>query len=189
MERGQSIISDPAFWISLVSAAGTCIASWIMYRTLRLAERQEARRLPRLRPYLAEGYRRTFQGERMRVYAFSISVGNPSEIDNALARAELQIGYLTENDVYMTVKVAEDHFLAPLLGLDSRAVLRLPAGVGANQTVAGWLFFRVNEDVLREVRIDDYSLLLTDTNDAKATLDLGIVRELIDEDEGTKDQG
>jgi hypothetical protein len=188
MGRDQSILSDPSFWISLVSAVGTCIAAWVMYRSLRLAERQEARRFPRLRPYLAEGYCRIYKSDRIRVYAFSISVGNPSEVDNALSRAELQIGYLTENDVYMTVKVADDGSLATRLGLDSQALLSLPARVGANQTIAGWLLFRVSEDVLREVRIDDYSLLLIDTNDAKATLEPGIVRDLIDEDEGTKDK-
>jgi hypothetical protein len=193
MDQSQSLFSEPSFWVSVLSVIAACVAAWFAYvstrlskRALRLSELQEERRSPQLRPYLSEGYCKILRYHQVHAYAFSISLGNPSDIDNALVRAELRIGYTSSNKAYIAVKVPTDDTIAEQLGLDSASILHLPARIDAHQTLAGWLVFRVADDLLATGQIEDYCILFTDTHDAATTLEPVIVRDLIDEEEVKK---
>src|SRR5713101_474381 len=124
---------DAALWVSVGSMLAAWGAAWFAYlsaqtakRSLSLSERQEERRVPRLLPYLAEGYCKTDSADEARLFAFSILVRNPTDIDNSLAQVELVVNYtLSPSNVCMAVRVPHDAALASRLALN-HPVLSLP---------------------------------------------------------------
>jgi hypothetical protein len=72
-------------------------------KCLRLAEAQDLRRRPTLVAYLADGYCKI--DDRERLMAFSVSLTNPSDSNNGVGLIELQVDYLTETGVQMRIKI------------------------------------------------------------------------------------
>ena len=104
----QSVIGWFDFTKAL-AAAGFCISLVSLYftwqnRLLTLA--QEKPRLPRHFPTLVHGYNQDGIDTSGRVYAFRITVTNPTDNNNAIATAELSITYQTADRVQMTMKLA-----------------------------------------------------------------------------------
>src|ERR1700761_2773400 len=102
----QSVIG----WFDLTKSlaiAGFCVSLVSLYLTWqnrRLVLAQEMRRLPRLIPTLVHGYYHN-EDNLGRIYAFHLTVANPTDSNNAVATAELSITYLTADRVQMTMKL------------------------------------------------------------------------------------
>jgi hypothetical protein len=75
----------------------------IATRALAISESQEQRRRPQLGIYQANGYRR-YLPERQ-LFSFLVSVTNPTDINNSIAQAELQVTYLLEGDIMSTCRI------------------------------------------------------------------------------------
>ena len=105
-------------WFDLtkaLAAAGFCISLTSLYFTWqnrRLSLAQENCRLPRLIPTLVHGYYQDRETDGGRVYAFHVTVTNPTDTNNALASTELSITYLTVDRVQMTMKLRANEFAA-----------------------------------------------------------------------------
>jgi hypothetical protein len=108
--------------------------------------------------------------------SFSLSVGNPTDSDNAIAQIEMHLRYLIEDAALMTVK------LPPSVGTcdpakDSRRWLTTPARVAAHDTVSGWCDFVVKPGILNGRPIDGYQIVLTDSHQAETSVDALVVSE------------
>src|SRR5260370_32001668 len=104
MPDNNDLLTDPRVWISglaLLVSGCSAFFSWPSgknaARALAISESQEKRRQPQLGIYLFNGYRRLVP--KRQIFGFLVSVSNPTDINNSIARAELQITYLLENDV------------------------------------------------------------------------------------------
>jgi hypothetical protein len=148
---------------------------------LEITENQEKRRQPRLGIYLANGYRR--QTPKQRLFGFLVSVSNPTDINNSIARAELQLTYLLANDVKAVGRIQHD----PAVGKEtarnssSATVFSLPLRVDAHQTVSGWFLFAADEALIRGGTIDSHNLILEDTHGVSASTGPITVTEWQDE--------
>jgi hypothetical protein len=169
-------------WPDIV-VAGMAVAAFIVAvmsfrvssRALRLSEKQEQRRQPRLIPrLLASQFENRPEGGR--VYSFSLSVGNPTDSDNAIAQIEMHLRYLIDGSTPITVK------LPPSVGSCDRANdtsprLITPCRVAAHDTVSGWCNFVVTPDILGGRAIEGYQIVLTDSHQADASVDALVVSE------------
>jgi hypothetical protein len=174
-------------WLAIAAAIAAWVGAAISFvnsrtarRSLRLAEAQEVRRRPILTLYLGEGYVRFLDSERVRVYAFVLSISNPSDTNNSVAEFGLQINYVTKQGLRASVVVAASPSLPDEWRTDASALLQAPLKVDAHQTVAGWLPFRVSYDLLGDGSIEDYALVATDTHGNRAAKETVIVREVMD---------
>ncbi len=180
LSKFAEVVSAGAVWLALLLSLLSFIIS---KKALRLSEQQEERRKPRLVPYLQEGYvRRHAEG---RVYAFLLSVSNPTDSDNAMAALDFQLTYTTKSNVRMAIKV-------PLHGeivepFNDRAVLPLaiPLRLDAHQTAAGWAFFRVEDVLLDGAIVEEHTIVITDSHGMKVQLEPIMIREYGDETETT----
>ena len=161
------IVAIAAFAVSLASL-------WLSSRALRLSEKQERRRQPLLIPHLLDSHFEAL-ADGAKLYSFSISVTNPSDSDNAIARVELFLRYYLEDETLMTVRLpVEDGIRGDE---EVRGRLSVPARIGAHDTISGWVFFAVKPLVLHGRVVDGYQLALIDTHQSLAKIDISLVGE------------
>lgn len=167
-----------AAWLALVVSVLSLV---IAIRAQRLAERQEARRTPVLKPYLVDGYVRT-GADGNRVYAFLLSISNPSDIDNSVANIDLHVAYRrADDDMSMVLKVRASQDSASSITKPLESTLLPPQRVDAHQTLTGWAFFGVSREILTDTIIDGYRIVLTDTHGIEAAVEPIVVREYVNE--------
>lgn len=155
-----------AFLVSLVSL----FFSW---RATQLADRQEARRKPQLLPRLLEGHFVALPNGA-RSYSFKLSVRNPSDSDNAVAAIDLHVSYAVRGGVMVTAKLpASVQRSEPPQATPAFAV---PSKLAAHDAIAGWCDFLVEREILSG-GIESYRLVLTDSHEVQASVDVFIVRE------------
>ena len=147
-------------------------------RALSISESQEQRRQPRLGIYLVRGYRR--RGANRQLFGFLVSVTNPTDSNNSIARAELQITYLLDHNVSVVGRVPH----LEELGKDSLAdatgvanVHSLPARIDAHQTLSGWFLFALDDRVIGDGTVDSHRLILEDTHGISTDTGPIMVRE------------
>ena len=179
----QSVVN----WFDLTKAlavASFCIAitnSYFTWQNRRLALAQESRRLPRLIPNLIDGYYQEREDDGGRVYAFRVTVANPTDTNNAIARAELSIAYLTVDQLQMTMKLGANESAAKYSVKNQEQALAVPTTISAHNAVSGWLRFHVPAAMMVNRDIEAYRLTLTDTHGETASVVPILVQEYRDE--------
>jgi hypothetical protein len=174
-----------ALVVSSLSAFFAWQAGQRAARALAISENQEKRRQPRLGIYLVmNGLRRLVP--KRQLFGFIVSVSNPTDIDNSVARAELKITYRMENGVSGVCRIQHNSALEANVGSDAKraaCVLSLPLRIDAHQTVSGWLLFALDDDVIGKATVDSHSLILEDTHGVSTETDPIMVRAWTDESE------
>ena len=182
-------LGDPKVWIPTLALLVSLISvflSWrsgrIARRALAISENQEKRRQPQLGIYLANGYRqRTANGQ---LFGFLVSVTNPTDINNSVARAELQITYLLEKDVKTTCRLQHNPAVgesATRNAVQAATIFSLPMRIDAHQTVSGWFLFALDNQVIGKGSVDSHRLILEDTHGVSTSSDPITVREWMNE--------
>ena len=176
---------DASFWVAVAAAAASTLSlviAWSATRTsrkaLHLAEQQEEHRRLTLVPYLADGFCK--YEEPARLLAFSVSLSNPADYDNGIARLELQLDYQTNTGAAMMVKLPTSAGIASRFAVDTLRVLTPPVRVDAHQAVAGWLCFEVPAAIVGDSSIQNYTLLFEDTKGLVTRLEHLFPRDLVD---------
>lgn len=150
-------------------------------RALAISERQEKRREPQIGIYLANGYRR--RTLKQQLFGFLVSISNPTDINNSVARAELQLTCVLKNDAKTIYRLQHNPGVGKetMQTASAATVFTLPQRVDAHQTVSGWLLFALDNDLLRNMTVDSHSLILEDTHGVSANTDPITVTEWHDE--------
>jgi hypothetical protein len=168
--------TDIVVSVMAVAAFVVAVGSFrVSSRALRLSEQQEQRKQPRLFPRLLDSHFESM-AEGGRVYSFWLSVGNPTDSDNAIAQIEMHLRYLIDGDVSMTVKLPPSS-----LGIrdptNDHPRLITPARIAAHDTASGWCNFVVKPGILSGRTIDGYQIVLTDSHQAETSVDALVVSE------------
>lgn len=162
---------------AIASAVYAGMAAARAARSLRLSERQEDRRRPRLTVSLSRGlYRDSGTASH---FAFLLSVSNLSDTDNAVARVDLQICYRTSTNFMCAVDIPSALARDVGLGAEDPRHLVPPVRVDAHQTVTGWVYFRVDHALLEGCRVDKHRLFIVDSHTARVAID-SILQEVVD---------
>jgi hypothetical protein len=179
MAQFPSSLADPKLWVSVLAflASGwSAFNSWqsrrVALRALSISEKQEQRRQPLLAIYMADGYRRYLPDKQL--FGFLVSVTNPTDINNSVAQAELQLTYVLGNEIKAFCRVPHSPALAEVTvdaNGHSATVFALPFRIDAHQTVAGWLIFSLANNVIAGRTIDAYRIILEDSHGAPMTTD------------------
>jgi hypothetical protein len=182
MFKFQPLLGILKDWWPLASALAAWTAvlvSWKNARTAgrnsRLAEKQELRRRPTLVSYLADGYSEAKDDRR--ILGFSVSISNPSDTNNSIAQIELALSYTTSTGVFMTMKIPSSGLASTTVG--NVKMLEPPVKVDAHQSVAGWVFFEIKNELIKGCRLDNYILQFQDSHGDVNSLEQVIMRELI----------
>lgn len=136
-------------------------------QALRLAKSQDARRTPKITIYLTDALRR-FEGP-LQVFSFHVRISNPSDSNNAVARAELQVSYVLSNECSILLKL--QHNLTYAVRSTNGKALQLPLKIEAHQTVAGWLNFALDSAVVGKGTVDSHNIILEDSHGITTTYD------------------
>jgi hypothetical protein len=167
-----SEFADPNVWMSAVALLVSIVSVFLSWRSgrnaaraLAISEGQEKRRQPQLGVYLARGYRRLTPTRQL--FGFLVSVSNPTDINNSVARAELQLTFLLKSDARTVCRISHDSTPVETVSAVTEAratVFLLPLRVDAHQTESGWFFFAVENDVIGDSTVDGHCLILEDTH-------------------------
>ena len=196
MHQLAPFLADPKLWIPALSLLVACWAafnSWksrrIATRALAISERQEQQRQPQLGIYLTNGYRRYLADKQ--IFGFLVSVSNPSDINNSIAQAELQVAYTLERDIKAVVRLPHTPQLAePVSGSQPSGanIFSLPMRVDAHQTVAGWLLFALDNAQICGRNIDTHRIILEDSHGFQAETEPILVADLTNETPQSRNQ-
>jgi hypothetical protein len=167
-------IAIAGFFTSILSLYFT----WLN-RQLSLA--QEKRRLPRLIASLVHGYFQNRPDTSGRVYAFRVTISNPTDNNNAIAEAELSITYLTVDRTQMTMKIRANETLAQSFVRDQEQTLTVPVTIAAHSAVSGWLRFHLPAPMLADRVLESHHLVLTDPHGEITSVSPILVQEYRDE--------
>jgi hypothetical protein len=179
------IESDPKNWIAALALLISFLSLLLSWRSAKRADRalaisegQEERRKPRLCIYLIRGYRR--RAPRRQLFGFLVSVSNPTDTNNSIARAELQITYLLENEVKAACRIQHAGSLVEDASDNIAAAFHafsLPERIDAHQTLSGWFVFGLDDSVIGDGTVEGHSLILEDTHGISADSGPLMVRE------------
>jgi hypothetical protein len=185
---GQSpSASGLGIWLSagsILIASCSAFASWLSFRTARralyISENQEARKKPHLKVYFANGYRLLVSDGQ--IFAFLVSVSNPTDIDNSIFRAELRVSCQADHSETI-IRLSHEEQLASAIKIanENLGAFALPARIDAHQTLSGWFLFKIPNSVLGERTVADHTLILEDTHGATSSTDSIMVRAWHDE--------
>jgi hypothetical protein len=159
--------SNVVAWLALLVAIS---GNRISRRALALAAEKASREMPRLVVYLADGLSLT-RGNHREVRLI-VSVSNPSDSDNSIARADLVITHVVAGST-LTRTIIEAS-----TATSDHPDLRLPTRIPAHDTVAGQLTFRVPTELVRVGEIRQYALELADAQGSIAEAGIGMLREV-----------
>ena len=169
-----SIISIIIAIIALLISAGNFL---IARRALKLSQTEASARNPNLVPYLIDGFVFNFDKKNTNLYAFSVSVSNRSDNDNAISALELQIVYVQDNHNIGNLLFRHDKALGIALELPGEPPFSIPKEVGAHQTIAGWALFEVDKTLIVGKYIEGYKIRILDSHGLEAHLDSIILQE------------
>lgn len=121
-----------------------------------LAKAQDRRREPKLSAEFVHGDYVAESATGSRLYRIHVSIGNPSDSDNAIRRAEFRLTYRLSGNAEMAARFPQ---------AKGEGQLQLPVRIAAHETVAGWCEFAVPREVIEGNRIEGYEVELSDTHD------------------------
>lgn len=130
----------------------------------RLAQRQEARRTPRLQlRLLSADY--TVGPNCDRLYVFGIEAANPTDTANTISTFELMVRY--HRDLPMTLRLpAKADFQ------NGKPTLCAPLRIEAHGAAVGQVAFLAPRTLLESVRIDGYEVIALDAHRTPAGVDV-----------------
>jgi hypothetical protein len=168
--------------IPLLALSVSVLSLFVSYRAFRLSSKQEERKRPLLVPSLLNAYVQFCEEEKVRVYAFQLSISNPSDSNNAIANLDLQITYGTPAQAEVTVRLPS----SPSRGKAFAALpkfhsLSPPVRLDAHQTVIGWATFLAPEAIIRNAKIEGYTVALFDSHGVEASVESIMVQEYVNE--------
>lgn len=171
----SNLISLGSVIVALASAAYARNSAVSSKRSYELAALQDARRSPKFVLYLSDCYSRFLEDHT--VIATSLTVSNPTDIDNSIVRAELVITYHKQEGQQIKMIIASTATVPDLISGVTN-LLNTPAPVPSHQSTAGVLLFEPPAAILRNSVIDSYSLNILDSHETIATMADLTVREV-----------
>lgn len=148
----QTLLSNPdrliaasALAVAILSAYFAGRAASTARRALAISERDEKRKQPQLTVYLAKSY--VSSKDETDLYCALVSISNPTDINNAVARAELRVAVQGPENTEVVYRIPHNPELAEGgsagEGLGNGA-FGVPIRVDAHQTATGWLLFTLS---------------------------------------------
>lgn len=171
----SSSVPHPAWWvanaptlialISAIIAAASAVYAASMARSTKrmyqLAQKQDSLRKPKLTIYLSGAQSVRF-GDDLAVMV-SLTIANPTDIDNSVVRAELEVAYHKHVNQTICAKILAGHNNSaaeqPVNG-----EFKTPFPVPSHQSVAGALIFHGPKMITNSYTIDRYALQLEDSH-------------------------
>lgn len=159
-------ISSIALCLSLVTT-GLAIGGFITsVRSLNATRRQEKRRRPQIiLTYLSSSRRDTGP---ITEYLFRIRAQNPTDSNNAITAAELEIHYLLGREL-VSLRIGSSSI---------ENSLAIPVSLTAGSSIEGVVSFPIAKELLDGRRPREYVLHLTDTFENSTAIPVEIVYEL-----------
>lgn len=168
--------------IALLALLIAVLSFIVSYKAFQLAQKQDERKRPLLVPSLLGGYVHFRGDKKVRVYAFLLSISNPSDSNNALANIELHITYRMPAQVQVTTRLLSSSSRGDAFAkLSEFSILSTPARLDAHQTLTGWAVFHVSEGILKDATVEGYTVALFDSHGIKSSVEAIMVQEYKDE--------
>jgi hypothetical protein len=162
--------------VAAASAAIAMVGAKSARASLRLAQQQEERRHHELNLYLSDAVSRRSSSGRM--LSCVVLIANPADSPNTVVSTDLHLHLLKEEGTVIIVKVPPVRGSRSAKGIEK--ALALPAQIGARSAVSGRIDFELRDAVLGQNRVDQYQLLIRDTEGRAQTLDIPVFRELLE---------
>lgn len=169
--------------VAVTSVAALAISFWSLFyarAAKNLADRQELRRVPKLVPALGQSFVHSRPATRDRVYAFYVSVRNPTDTDNSVSSVDLHVTYIGDESAITTVKIRSEKGDADKFLHESAILFAPPLRVAAHNTVAGWCYFKIANALLAGRAIERLELIVTDSHQEQARVEPILIQEYQD---------
>ena len=118
-----------------------------------------------------------------RVYIFLLSVSNPTDSNNSVAKLDLRIKYTTDSGFQATVDVPSVSGYNEIYERDTYSELEVPVIVDAHKTVVGRAFFPLKHALVKSCLVDAYEVIATDSHGSQTSIEVTLVQEIVNEAE------
>jgi hypothetical protein len=166
------MVSAVVAFVALIVAARS---NRIARAALAIARTKEAREQPRLVPYLSDAY--SLERERHRDIEVSMSLSNPSDSNNSVARADLVVTHIVGGETLTRTIFSS----APAARADVQSEAKLlspPIAIHAHGTIAGRLNFRLPHALIDRFKVREYEVQLTDAQGLVTKFQINSFHEL-----------
>ncbi|WP_459839833.1 hypothetical protein [Halanaerocella petrolearia] len=116
-----------------------------------------------------------------KIYAVRLAISNPKDIDNSIQDIHLLISCKKRQGVDSVLKLDHKIELKNFLENNDINVLKSSDEIPAHNNISGWVFFKVNKELLEDYIIDFYNILITDVHGLENKIEPIIFKEGVDE--------
>lgn len=163
-------ISALAFLVSIVFGVSSGRTA---RRALRITEREEARRSPRLSLYVHDTALWKSPHNATRAYGVHLQLVNPTDLPTTVVMAELHITY----SVDAHLAVVKTPIVEPTTFRCSFKKIEIPQRLEANGVASGWLVFRVADALVDRGDVHRYDVVVRDVHNVVETRQIAVFRE------------
>lgn len=151
-------------------------------KSLLIAEEHAKGRCPLLVPYLIKSSFMTTDDKSKRIYVFSVSLTNRSDLDNSIVNIQLLVKYHKPSQPEASLVLPHNINLKNLLTNEPNKVLQEPFKIHAHDSIVGELLFECDSTLLDAIIIDSYNIVFIDSNGLTCQLQPIMVTEIIHEE-------
>ena len=176
-----SFFTPPAWQPRAFVGAGVLCVLFAGYRVWLLERTAAEELLARLTPldiYLIDGHIRRRQGDPARLFVFRVLLPIEQEASNAITDLRLTIEYGRGQGPLSSVAIAHRSELVERIPHPGTEAIRLPCPVGARTAVGGLALFDAPGDLIRDARIESYTLQVVDIQAREASVEYSLLREV-----------
>ncbi|WP_430398125.1 hypothetical protein [Ferrovibrio sp.] len=171
------IASATAAWVALLLSIGSL---WYARKAQLLANQKEERLNPKLKLYVQDSFVKKSKDTQHRTYSLLLSVTNRSDANNSISEIDLCIIYTSPTGTKLTLRVRNDS-CTQHSAQGSTNSINIGARLDAHQTLIGWCHFNVDGAILKNAKIENYKISITDSHGHEAAETLTLIREYSDE--------
>ena len=114
-------------------------------------------------------------------YMYLVTISNPTDIDNSIARCELRFNYHRKGGLTTNFKVTSIARAPKLTVFGKTTLLDVPQHIPARGSTSGLVLFNVPAALVDGVSLESTSLVFTDANGLVFDLQSPPLKEVVDE--------
>jgi hypothetical protein len=141
----------------LISLRSNSIAK----KSLKISESQEKRQQPLFTTDLSNSFSLSVIDKKITIYAFLLTINNPTDINNSIKRIEFTINYNKNNQL---LNYSTDHKQELVKFCNNVSAISLPFDISAHQAAIGWTLFGIENEIIEDSYIESYLITMTDTH-------------------------
>lgn len=166
---------------SAISAVASAIYAWrskrIASQALSIAQKEYDLKKDNLSLYLVDGFKFVSQTSEDLLLAFHTTVTNHSITSNSVEKVELVVSFLRKDGSLGSIALPHDKSLLSRIKSSPLTTFQAPFQIAPKSANSNWSLFNIPHEIFSPLRIEKYTLRITDSAGNMPSVDSYLLNE------------